>query len=323
MIVRFGIAPSSVAMSDLTLADQLAAHRRALDVWRNVGALAVDASFERQAVPSLPQHARKLWEVALKAHRKFRVDSVELLETAKTMDELSTLQVVLDVGCIGQEKWGELCQHEDQTSMLAGPSGPEVCSFRLADQAERFRSARTQAREPIQVDEVRRDVWTNRFAPHLRFARGQATIVDRYALSSHCLRKNGLGFVLNKLAAEGIQKVTVFSAVEGRRPDGCELTEAEIVESAEKLRRPGGRALSIEIFLGDNNAFSKYQHFRYLRFDQTVCRLDTGLTVFNDERVRQRCECAFEPTSERTLADETELRKFCRRYPEAQVDPIP
>ncbi len=311
-------------MSDLTLADQLAAHRRALDVWRNVGALAVDASFERQALPSLPQPARKLWREALKTHRTFPVDSVEPLETAKTIDELSTLQGVLDVGCIAQEKWGALCQQEGLLSMLAGPSGPEVCSFRLADQAERFHLARTQARQPIQVDEVKRDVWKNRFAPHLRFARGQATIVDRFALSNHCIGREGLSFVLNKLAADDIRKVTVFSAVNGRRrPQGPELTEAEIVKSAESLRRPGGRPVSLEIFLGDDNAFSLYQHARYLRFGQTVCRLDIGLGVFNDERVRAKCECAFEPTSERTLADETELRKFCNRYPEAQVDPIP
>jgi hypothetical protein len=321
VIVRFGVTARSIDMPDLTMSEQLAVHARILETWREVGVLALPrlaASSDgiTQAVRSLPQHARKLWQEALKTQRQCAVDSIENLERANTIDELSSLRGVLDLGCVGQAAWVRLCQRQEQISALAGPSGPEVCSFRLADQAEAFKRGHAQAREPIEADADVRAVWNTRFAEHVPFSGGHVTVVDRYALSSHTLRrdgKSGLAFVLNALARAGVRAVTLFSAVNGSR-DRRPLTDLELIRGAtDGVNRVGQQPFTVQLFLGHDHDFARFQHARYVRFGQTVCRLDTGLAVFNGDRVFARCEFAVEPISERAISDETRLRTLCRR----------
>lgn len=288
MLVPFLIDPEALPMSqDSDMARKGSVYQRLLDLWGRFGVLIIP---ERQiagcelavSVESLPIRFRKKWQEALKLKRTACVavtrSSAEMFSTLESMEELSAHA---RLACVEDVKAVVFGMSEDEHSTYLKESGLELCRIDCVDQANEFTKAAAIALKPITAGENITQLWHDRFKLLTTISR-QIVVVDRYAAESHLERRDGrsgLRWLLRALAQDGRKHtINLYSSYKNSSVD-------DIERSLQEIQIDSGQIQAFYAHLSSDHDFSSQYHARYLRCDDLVCRIDTGLEVFQGDLV--------------------------------------
>ena len=131
-------------------------------------------------------------------------------------------------------------------------------------------------------------------------------LIDRYAVVNHVQRaESGLKRLLSECdkVLPGIA-VTLLTAYD----DDCN-SEA-VIKAARHLasQLTLGGITQIHLYAGDQRLFATDTHYRYVRFDATVCELDVGIGILAGERTYARSNYRLRARTEGDVTEETRLR---------------
>jgi len=328
MIFRFAVDPEALvdAQTGGTVDVALrAAHERVIDCWSDFGILVLEGPNAQartliEAVQSLPEELRTMWEKALKKNRVFKGGPDWLgLGNVHQLSDLDQAPRFIDLACFSEEKASTLLE-PDQWSVFPQPS-LEVCRFGYLDRSETFLQSKTLAHGSIEKGASIETVWKRRFSPLARVYRN-VCLIDRYALSSHryCKEeratKSGLEFLIEKLGT-------------GSRPSKLRIVTATNDEYSKEfagsmLKRIAGnpkyeQLKEVILFIADDSLFRRFVHYRSIRFGRVFCQLDTGLEVLEGPRVKRTCnfhvmaQTSALDREEAMITTEAHMDVICRR----------
>lgn len=313
MLIPLALDSDALSMSSVDLVQQRVIHKRFLQVWSDFGVfLHLEPFFSDSTLATkinkLPQDIKKLWEVAIKQNRR-RELFIDLKDLANVtqLSEIEKLNDQIKLVCLDDVR--ALCVGipDDKESIVVGDKNLEVCRFDFVDQSNHVKNAYIASSKNIPKDEKVDTVWANWFKMLAMYST-KIVIVDRYAVCSAHERRDGKSG-LNKFLTE-ISKLTnphniiIYSA----RKRGC--TDTQLVDSVKQhfasLINNGINTLNIN--LCDDSVFSEIAHYRYIKFDDTLCMLDTGLEVLNGDEVYRTCSFNKRKLDPLTSKEEIALR---------------
>ncbi|MCA9520319.1 MAG: hypothetical protein KC609_05080 [Myxococcales bacterium] len=319
ILVSFSVDADALRASELPLPLRIATHRRLLDCWQRYGVLVLfGPSLEESAVFSaltdLPQALRKRWQELLKRGRR-RVASPRNGDPSRveSLAELAPLARGVELFCFDEVRAHVLGVPEDAFSIALDDGAVEICRFDCADQAEAFRRAERLGEREIEAQSLVANVWSERFAPLLEHSR-TLTVVDRYALKGLVDRpdgQSGLRRLLTEIdAGDRARQLTLFSA---SQVDYSHSALLGAIDDRVKACRRGGLR-EVKLYLSDDRSFGRIAHYRYLRFDQTLCQLDVGLDVLAGREVYRTCTFRLTSLSDVVRSEETALRESAQLF---------
>lgn len=280
MLVTFALDEEAIAIGEGNIANLEAAHDRLLSLWRRLGVLMIDQNLLR-VIRELPQALRKDWKASLVSNRTTRIpDNWKGFGSVSSSIDLLILKERIDLACLKDARAECVGLSKGSTSCMLNDTEFEICRFADADQSRAFKGAVFLAEEGILTGIPINKLWKDRFSKLSQFAKHVA-VVDRYAVKELCRdnrkNKSGLWNLVNFLNSDSQDSsVTIFSTISD------DLTRAEVQESLNELfqgtKLVGIRELTIR--LGKEHIFKKEVHDRWIRFDNTVCEIGIGLSVF-------------------------------------------
>lgn len=296
MIVRFAIDTDALGMDDTSAPVRRACHERVIKLWTDLGVLVYAGGSKLRdsdlvtAIRELPQDVRKRWQAALKSNRATPgPPSWQGLALVEETADLDGLQQLLQVAYLHEVRGGLLGIADGDAAKMVGAI--EIVRFDCADQSETFRKAADLCQSHIAEGEAVSDVWRTRFQALAQHTRN-ITVVDRYAVKQVADRvwatgpacgHSGLRRLLTELDGVhvGSRGVTCFSAWDGDR-DHIRRCVGDV---AGLMRRGGLREL--RLFMATDRDFGAIAHDRFIRFDNSVCEVGTGLDVLDGQSVRR------------------------------------
>jgi hypothetical protein len=290
--VRFALEPGAVAVDDAASGEQLSNHHAFLKWWTFLGEAVLgerDPAELKRTVMAMPLRFRQRWEKALRYAKSRRApNGWGGFRDVSARSDLAPLCGAADLA-IASEETGVLGLNipEQVDSDFSQELGMELCLFNAFQRSPVVEQAAVDAHAWIRRGERISDVWRNRLH---RFAEScsQVTIVDRYALAQGA-DVHGLEWILKALDGCGRgTRVTVFAGVNDRLPRSVAL------ESFERLKTTVNRGgvTQCTLVLVDDAQFQMV-HRRYVRFDDMVCELDVGVSVFGNRNGRVYRDCTF------------------------------
>ena len=249
------------------------------------------------AIDALPQHLKKMWWEALRHNRFMELDfhwsGPANMQAPRDVEE--ECRQVPDLDCVlVDEVRAEVLGLEKREYSKEFTSVPiEVSRYRYAARAKVFADVKKLSCRRINRNTLCDDVWDERFK-RLAGNTGKIVIVDRYAylgLMKNTANDSGIETFCRKLARIGSRvSIEVYSAFQDPRNDGYKVQDYR-----DLLRRlvadiRGSGIRNAKFYIGENARFRDESHGRYIRFDRTLCRLDTGLNVLEGDRVTQACD---------------------------------
>lgn len=300
MLVPFVIDADSLAPDPTwTPVTRLACHRDLLSVWWNYGLLAhdgqcFDGSRLQQAVLQLPQNLRTLWLEMLERAPMFAFgdgwDGTVAKATLPALVNATRLALVDDTRA--EVEFG--IAEDDVAMTIATPDGAiDVCRLQTANQAASFQEAMRLSGTHIEAADTYQQIWDSRFR-HLALApMKQISVVDRYAITKHCLCPQAWLSGLERFTrlldatATGPRYLTVYSAWTAEI-NGVDIRDIE-ADLQEILRRcPNNNVRRIKAVMVGNGAFGDEGHDRFIRFENHVWDLGLGLEVFEGPAAQRR-----------------------------------
>ena len=331
MLIKFVVDPVGMDMKWLDAPLRNGAHRSLTRFWKQNGVLAlaeddVAQSELSRCIDQLPPDARRCWQEALTHEDHFRVVKNEtyaaVLTSAETRDQACQVpKQAVDLLCADPVRAVDLGVQVEQASVLL-ENEVEVVRIDCVGEAKRVRDARELASKPVESGERVLDVWRSRFERLAAYS-NQVCVVERYALQNYANNRESSGLlrVLNNLLGHPrLKKVSIFvadrSELNAHALPGMEETAIELLERC----KPG--PATIEVVLVSDKDFGCIKHDRYLRFDQSVCALGTGLETLTGERLWRGTEFALREFQNADRECENLLRRravaFFDRYSNAR-----
>lgn len=300
MLVRICLDEEVMHKPSTGLSNWLAAHKRLIQVWRTQGILVMPYDKDEAASKfllgdDLPQSIRIQWKEALRRCRYIKADEIDGAMKDDGVD-IAKYAGLIDELCLEEMK-AELVFNlpPDETSIIMPEYNVEVCRFENIDQTDYFQKAQQLASSYIEQGEPLSQVWNQRFVLLAKHSKHVA-IIDRYALQDGD-GINGLRQLMINLDRDGKgASLAVFASVEkGQSAD--ELSE-RIRRIYHEMSRGGLR--SVKAVLAQSAYFSHESHGRFVRFDNSVCEIDTGISVFAGQngKVGRRTQFAYKVKSE-------------------------
>jgi len=290
--VRFALEPSAVSAEDAAAAIELMNHHAFLKWWVFLGEAVLaeaDPGELKRKVSAMPLRFRQRWQKALRHAKSRRApDGWGGFLDVGTRADLKPLRGVADLAIAGEET-GVLGLNisEQEGTEFSEELGLELCLFHAFQLSSVVEKAETDAHEGIRQGDRVSDVWRNRFH---RFAEScsQLTVVDRYSLS-HGPGIRGLEWILRAIDGCGRgTRATVFAGINDRLPRNEALQSFELLKTT--VNRGG--VTQWTLVLVDDAQFQMV-HDRYVRFDDMVCELGVGVSVFGNRNGRVYRDCAF------------------------------
>ena len=165
-----------------------------------------------------------------------------------------------------------------------GSDLPEIVRFDCLALSSSFGDIARRRQTAIEKGEETEIVWKDRFG---LFAEVYSTliVVDRYA-GSTCKTKgrwSGLSRLLSRLrGTKAYDGLKVYTSARSHQ-------HAVQVQEALMAMRDASGLRPDDVVISPDEVFRDYAHERYLRFRDQVIVLDTGLDIFEGDRVPRRC----------------------------------
>lgn len=307
MLVPFVIDADGVAPDPAwTPAQQRACHKSLLDVWQGVGLLVHDGdsfigSRLHQSVEKLPQNLRALWKEVLE-----RVPLRSCGATWSGAVTATALPQVVEVARLAlvddacaEVEFGMAIDADGQCLQIDSERRVDIYRLLMANQAPAFKDAIARSGVHVEAGETFRAIWDARFEALAAAPLKRVAIVDRFAVSRHYEQDltNGLSGLerfmrLLDTAANGPRHVTVFSAwtaeLHGK-------TMADIEADARLLfgRLPVRQIKRIRVVMAPNSAFRVDGHDRFVRFEDYVWDVGTGIQILEGAFAASRSAASF------------------------------
>ncbi|WP_255101165.1 hypothetical protein [Synechococcus sp. L2F] len=155
----------------------------------------------------------------------------------------------------------------------------------------------------------RHEVWRSIFSPYSHEL-GKVTLCDRYCLAKHGM--NGLEYLISRLSSSGCTSLNVYASLFEEKNAGSRISidKEKIWRSIRHLSGIGQKnGVSIGISLGADRKFRLPAHDRYIRFQDLVFSLGSGITLFSDNRLRAHHQLSMGLYDSNLRSVEQALRK--------------
>lgn len=321
MLVTFAIDASAMRETDGDVARTRSSHERLVEAWQKYGVLVLTGPDAKQdpfimALSKLSSPGlRKLWIEAVRRNRKAVSASFKSPDSIEDAGDLASFRGRLDLLCLESHHAHTLGVPTDQTSVDVLGGVLELCRFDCADRTRSFSAAECSATAPVAEGADVNRVWKERFSRLTKYSK-RLVVVDRYCASNLLTRRDGqdgLTRLLQGVAASSPgHQLTIHSATQAG-----ETAKDAADQLSRRLSALEGKGLeSVDFYLSADFAFRKVAHYRYVRFDDTVCQLDTGLELLAGTRVYRTVLISTSHISRLgTLAtDEGVLRQKSQRF---------
>lgn len=321
MLVRFAVDPS--ALRD-TLAVSVSRHASAMHMtllkkWKSYGIMVgrgahlLETDFW-SAVGELPQQYRKYYE---EAFRKGRLRFERAPQDFPQLDRVDSLEQVepavphVQIACLETVRWDLVCNEAaDAPTYLAFDGRLEIVEPALLERSVRFEELSLRSRTPIECGRETREVWAERFADLVRFAR-HIVVVDRYAGVGMCeVPESGLRRFLHEVdrCADRVG-VVIYTALR----ETSRWTAADVKTAIQSFRPSrGGIRGAVEVRVLRDSDFGAEAHDRFIRIDDTFVDLGSGLEVLAGTEVERTTSFGSGPLDDVHRRIEDRLHA-CRR----------
>lgn len=286
MIVPFVVDPNAlVENSDVSHHADLAKCERIIELWRDHGVLILPGpSSEKnellRVVGQLPVRFRNRWQKALKKQRLKGIGGIDASHLLASLQTVSGLSSKCEVICVSDTVASHFLLPNDRQSSEPAGTNLEISRYGSFDLSEKLKKARELSTARIIAGTATQQVWQERFALITSMSR-HITVVDRYSLEN-CYRygsASGLSTLLNSLAVDQAKhSVTVLAA-------SFDIPESDLGNAVKALRSNWGGVQSLEIYVIPDTRYRRLQHDRYIRCDDTVLEIGTGLEVLQHASV--------------------------------------
>lgn len=290
MIVAFAVDPEALPLPGLDAGVRLAVHRRLLKRWRRQGVLVhpgprLSESRLMAAIHALPVDLRKLWKETLTA--AWRLPATALMEFSEVerAEDLRPLKDVVHLACLDETRALCVGLPPGQPCTRLPLIDVEICRLESVDATEAFERADALGEGWVEAGVRVADLWADRFARAARHARN-VVVVDRYAAQNHVSTPtSGLRRLLVNLDGDArAANVRIYSQAPERNE--VEAVERAVDSTIRELARGG--VSEVRLLLVPFDSFEHLAHDRYVRFDDKVCSIGTGLEVLERDTVRRR-----------------------------------
>lgn len=313
MLVPFALASEALLMNSGDLAQQRVIHKRFIEVWNEVGIFfhlepfAKDSVFAT-AIAKLPQEIKKLWIVAIQQNRRIEISTkLKDLSNATQLSDIEQYYEDLKLACLDDVMAYCLGLPADCESIIIADKGLEICRFDFVDQSKHVRNALETSCRNIPKGEHVESVWANWFKVLATYCK-KIVIVDRYALISNLERrdnKSGLCRFLTEIDKLPTQhNITIYSARNAKYTDMQLINKLR--QHVDLLKNNG--ILTLNLNICDDGLFSETAHYRYIKFDNIMCEIDTGLEIFSGDNVFRTCTFNRKKTNALSYKEELALR---------------
>lgn len=277
---------SSACLHDTNLS---VVHDVMLNHWLEYGILVYPPDYldsYEAAIKSLPAKYQTQWTAAL-AHFK-KIDSgvpwkdIKLLEGFE--DTIKNYADHFDTVFVDDTLAYVLCENEDISRHCKSTSF-EVVGAPAITKSENFKKSIDFSKQDIAGDSNINTVWSERFKMLAKHSK-RITICDRFVFERilndltrgiHSSIKTFLDFLT---AENGNYYLTIFS-------DGGELgsqQKIEIENYFNGLFKPSNgysaKVKRLTLISNEKKVFQQFSHDRYIRFDDYVCALGSGMAIF-------------------------------------------
>ena len=226
---------------------------------------------------------RKRWQKALKSLGA-RIDRPETGLNSGPLNTDALRLVDLDVALLSAEGAAACDLPRHECSYIPSPDLPEVVRFDSAARSKRVTQLRKLRQSPIEMGTDVDELWRTRFQPYAdRYS--NVVIVDRYA-GQLCTRTgdaSGLAQTLWRLrGSRCVAGLKLYVGAENQA-HAFKIRDAILdLEGTEGLRE-------LDLTVAPDELFRLHAHGRYFRFSDQVLSVDTGLSVFEGQKVPARC----------------------------------
>jgi hypothetical protein len=263
-------------------------HRALLDSWRRIGLLAYDGeTFSRSrlrcAIDKLPPKLKPLWQEVLEHHPLISVG--ESWNGSISENSLGLLSKHVRLGIVDDARAEvEFGFADDDLSRHIEHYGIEISRMLSASQANHFVAAQNESGKYIRQGECFSEIWKKRFQTLAHSGIKRISIVDRYSIGQLFNPPHqqlcGLERFLRLLDADadGIRHVKVFASWADLSGMTANDVQHELQLVMSKL--PRKKIVTLKVIMAPNSIFGRIAHDRFIRFENYVWEIGSGLKVF-------------------------------------------
>ncbi len=323
MIVRFVLDPDIYGAGP----HELGMHRRILAQWRSFGVRAIGPTAPEisDLIRQLPQKIMMLYREHLKHNylTSFRVTAdIVGLETVETREQLRAYKNIAEVACVDETRACVLGLADDEIS-LTDPDMPEVVPLKSFDLAEAVVAAKTISQQSIEKGERLSQIWNQRFETLAKYCR-KVVVADRYGASdlaeNNRIASQKRDWFLNQLDRCGSQvRVTLLVGDNKQKNSGQPIAD----KICSQFSSHRGGVKSLEVFVSPDFLWQGYSeganggsHGRFIRFDDRVLQIDTGLELFEHEKIQRNTQFTLVELQRIHRNIQRVLSSKCREYEE-------
>lgn len=320
MFTTFAIDPDALVQIDKV--DPLKSydiHELIIKCWTKYGVLvfpeiSVKESKLTFTINKLDEQFKKLWQVALRTNKSIPGDKAWAGNfNLECLPDIKNASKKLDV-CFLEDTLASLLAELgpfERSKKVAEAGNVEVCKFSSAPWSMAFQNAQTLLNSPIQEKEATGKLWAERFLRPMSFC-NTLFIMDRYCVKDFMLTRthnkmSGLERTLLEAAKRRYDQKKVSIKIVSALPENVKHSN-DVFNEFEALlpilKSKGIREISL--MLVNDKAMEKKAHYRYMRFDDTVIRLDYGIDVLSGSQVFRDCPVTIENRKENPIFDNTE-----------------
>ncbi|MBF0333498.1 MAG: hypothetical protein HQL38_02400 [Alphaproteobacteria bacterium] len=320
MVLRFVVDPNVFNFVN-NEEIQSASHLRLMSLWEKLGVLSLSSCHHEMDdyLRGLPQQIKKAWQVALTTERYRKCDSLntKLVDMMTSCELLMSNSSLIDVAFLEETRAARFGVNDGELCTVV-EDGVELTRFDCCDQSRKFQELAQLWERPVTISESREQVWETRFRAIATYSR-RISIVDRYSLlhlhSRHQSGEvSGLEIFLRKLSrcAGGPKKtVNVYGSSKDVKESDAENTLRRVTSGMNS-----GSIASLHLHVCRDRIFSKVAHDRYIRFDGVATAMGAGVSLFQNEPIRENYLLGLMVDRSDLLKNniEEELRRSSTRY---------
>ncbi|GJE73116.1 hypothetical protein [Methylorubrum podarium] len=291
-------------------------YKRLIELWRKLGVLVVPEQSVTESsianrISSLPLRHRKLWQVALKDQRKKLFPTPKLSEEVfSAYDKLVTCSPHVEVAFVEDVKALVFGIPSEFPCGYVDEGDIEICRYDCCEDSALIKKADALASSIIPSGSSIDELWSCRFHKISQYSRHIA-VVDRYCVETMQNRrdgKSGLKTFLSKVASTGNRNsVHIYT---GHTTGDRDALAQEVFDCLDD----SGLFRSLYLHVLADQDFGAISHGRYVRFDDIVISVDTGLEIFQGDTVFRNSEFSLKYDAPERKAIEQSLRQAGKTY---------
>lgn len=282
---------SSACLHDTSLS---VVHDLLLNNWIEYGILVHPPGYLTRydaAIKALPVKYQVQWKVALAHSKKIATGTPwkDIVLLADFEEAIESYSEHFDTAFVDDTLAYVLCDN-GSISRHCKTTSFEVVGAPAITQSENFKKSVVFSKQDIAGAANINTVWSERFKTLAKHSK-RITICDRFAFKrilddvargAHTSIKNLLDFLVSE---SGDYYLTIFS--DGGKLDSQQKIEIENYFNG--LFKPAtgysARVKRLTLISNEKKVFRKFSHDRYIRFDDYVCALGNGMTIFESNPI--------------------------------------